>query len=48
MEREIFQDKKETMNTRGSITFAWSVIGLTSTLLMAGFAFFAYALSHLP
>lgn len=34
--------------SRGSITFAWSIIGLTSTLLVAGFGFFAYAFTHLP
>jgi hypothetical protein len=34
--------------TQGSITFAWSVIGFTSTLIMFGFAFFAYTFTHLP
>lgn len=33
---------------KGSIIFAWSVIGLTSTLLVAGFGFFAYAVTRLP
>lgn len=34
--------------SRGSITFAWSVIGLTSTLIVAGFVFFTYAFINLP
>lgn len=32
----------------GGIMFAWSVIGLTSTLIMVGIAFFTYAFAHLP
>lgn len=32
----------------GGIMFAWSVIGFTSTLIMASIAFFTYAFTHLP
>ncbi|MFH0806378.1 MAG: hypothetical protein V1885_01490 [Candidatus Brennerbacteria bacterium] len=39
-------DNKE--QTEGSITFAWSVIGFTSTLIMVGIAFFTYTFTHLP
>lgn len=36
--------KRRDWNT----VFAWSVIGFTSTLIMVGIAFFAYAFAHLP
>lgn len=38
----------ERNQSQKSIMFAWSVIGLTSTLMVVGVAFFAYAFAHLP
>lgn len=43
-----YRSNETESGAKGSIVFAWSVVGFTSTLIVAGTAFFVYAFSHLP